>query len=359
LETKVRAEPFRRSARISLFLALGTVAGCCTFLERAVKGPQQSNREKAEVSAAIAAGCPTPRKLGMNDIFNSAVDSTSVDTEARRAAGEVHDAAANYRDAIVNVVDNIKPEEERAVGQATALNVISQRGGLLLDQPLVDYVNEVANLVAQQGARLPAHKTGAPRTLARRFFVGVVANPDPNAWSAPGGYIVVTSGLMRILSSESELAFVLGHEIAHIDNEDGLTALKISLRARAIGRGVIDPASARNISLSDSGVFAHVVDAMADVMLAKGLGKTAEERADRTGVGYAFAAGYDAQGADRVFATLDAAGLKGASFSNYDSPKARRARIADLLESHSGGRIGAERYEAAILRLETASLAAH
>ena len=43
----------------------------------------------------------------------------------------------------------------------------------------------------------------------------LVNNSELNAFCMPGGKIVVYEGLMKIISSDDELAVVLGHEVAH------------------------------------------------------------------------------------------------------------------------------------------------
>ena len=45
----------------------------------------------------------------------------------------------------------------------------------------------------------------------------VIAAPLPNAFALPGGQVLVTAGMMDFVRSDSELAEVIGHEIAHID----------------------------------------------------------------------------------------------------------------------------------------------
>ncbi len=57
------------------------------------------------------------------------------------------------------------------------------------------------------------------------FRVSVLDQSTPNAFALPGGRIVVTSGLLESVSSESELAFVLGHEIGHFKQRDHLRGL--------------------------------------------------------------------------------------------------------------------------------------
>lgn len=61
------------------------------------------------------------------------------------------------------------------------------------------------------------------------FRVAIAPSDDANAMALPGGWIVVTGGLLEAVSSENELAFVLGHELGHFRNRDHL---------RGLGRGV-------------------------------------------------------------------------------------------------------------------------
>jgi len=53
----------------------------------------------------------------------------------------------------------------------------------------------------------------------------VVAEPEPNAFAMPGGTLVFTSALMNMLESDRGLAFVLAHEIGHLDGRDSIEAL--------------------------------------------------------------------------------------------------------------------------------------
>jgi len=73
--------------------------------------------------------------------------------------------------------------------------------------------------------RLAAHWPAAPYA----FEVGVLDDETPNAIALPGGRILVTRGLLEVVESENELAFVLGHELGHFRHRDHL---------RRLGRGV-------------------------------------------------------------------------------------------------------------------------
>jgi beta-barrel assembly-enhancing protease len=60
--------------------------------------------------------------------------------------------------------------------------------------------------------------------------IGVVEAETPNAFALPGGQLLVTRALLKQAGSENELAFVLGHELAHAAGRDPL---------RALGRGLL------------------------------------------------------------------------------------------------------------------------
>ncbi len=61
------------------------------------------------------------------------------------------------------------------------------------------------------------------------FAVGVLETDAINAMALPGGTILVTKGLLDIVESENELAFVLAHEIGHFHNRDALKSLSRGL----------------------------------------------------------------------------------------------------------------------------------
>ena len=48
----------------------------------------------------------------------------------------------------------------------------------------------------------------------------MIDTPEVNAFAAPGGYILITRGLYELLSTDSELAAALAHEISHCVQRD-------------------------------------------------------------------------------------------------------------------------------------------
>lgn len=61
--------------------------------------------------------------------------------------------------------------------------------------------------------------------LPYRLQIHLIENDHFNAVAYPGGHIIVFTGLLRVVSSENELAYVLGHEMGHYANRDHLRGL--------------------------------------------------------------------------------------------------------------------------------------
>ena len=132
---------------------------------------------------------------------------------------------------------------------------------------------------------------------------GIVETSDVNGFSMPGGYVLITRGMFEKMRSESELAGVLAHEIAHVVHKDHLAALQTSLRnSAATGFSEYATGSAGLGSL----VKAAIINAGKD-MLTRGLNKDDEFDADRMGVVIAARAGFSPFGLVGVLQTLSAA----------------------------------------------------
>lgn len=177
----------------------------------------------------------------------------------------------------------LKPDsvdDEVQIGRQVSGNLLGA-SPLVKDARLQHYVNQVGRWVALQSER---------PDLPWQF--GVIDSTDINAFSAPGGYVFITKGLYKKLNSESELAGVLGHEIAHIVRKHQLKILKqsqwIGLGADALGREVKGQDAIQNLIGSGAEIMSRKLD------------KNAEFEADRMGMVLAARAGYDAYGLPTV-----------------------------------------------------------
>jgi len=323
------------------------------------------------VNAALLLGCINGSLLGSKKttankpIANASPGATPVDTpnpgEFGRAVKNLKSSFTGLANASGNAIDSIGPEDERAIGQAAAINIIQQSGGLVLEQGLVTYVNAVANHVALQGRRVVAGKDGVVRLEARRFFVGVLADDSLNAYALPGGYILLTRGLLQNMTCESDLAWALGHEIAHIDNEDGLKALKLAVGGAAFGKelaqfGATKP-EGEVVTFKNPDFFAKVADKLTDISFKFGLGREDERNADSQGLMYSTAAGYDAQAAKRVLDLLATNPAKRKLFKSHDEPAVRLQLLNKQIGGLSAGKLGIDRYDrGCIQRLEASAV---
>lgn len=257
-------------------------------------------------------------------------------------------------------IEEINAEDERALGEAVALRIVAnttkdgQPSGLLLsDRDLAAYVAMVGNLVALHGERQIFPPRTTPRIKARRFVFSILDTDQVGAYSTPGGYVFVTRGLLEKLESESELAWVLGHEISHVDHEDGLSALKADLATRTAMGSLADSLKGTpkgQSAFKNQEFFDAVADRFYDLYDRTGLNRDVELRADKTGAEYATAAGYDGAGAARALDHLNLGHSIG-GFMTHGSAKERLESVGDLV--NKPGKTGAERYDrTALARLE-------
>ncbi len=177
--------------------------------------------------------------------------------------------------------------EATETGQAMVQQVFS-RGMPWGDSSLNEYVNRLGqNLARSSGSQ-------------QVFSFYVVYNPQVNAQSFPGGYIVINSGVISLAANEAELASVLSHEIAHDNSCDWRTG-----------------PSKGNLFELIALVPTVMLGGPAGIVIAAGTGwaataararssRSAEERADDLAVKYLVRAGYDPRAAEQFFERLQA-----------------------------------------------------
>lgn len=208
-------------------------------------------------------------------------------------------------------------EKEAALGRQLAAEVEQQ--AKLVDDPVInEYVNRVGqNIVLHSDAKVP-------------FTIKVIDTDEVNAFALPGGYFFVNKGLILAAENESELAGVMAHEIAHVaarhamENQGKASAMNYGMLAGMIfGGGIIS-----NVLYNGGGILGS----LGMLKFSRG----AEEEADRLGVQYLYAAGYDPNGMATMFEKLAAQNKKkpGAvarMFSSHPQPTNRREASVALV----------------------------
>lgn len=129
----------------------------------------------------------------------------------------------------------------------------------------------------------------APETWPWRVVFVTLDSPEPNAFAVEGA-VAVTTGLLALLKSDDELAAAIGHELGHITL--GHVEPKVTVGGvikGILGLGVLVPAE---IALPGSG---QLIGALVQGVSNR-FNRDQERDADRLGVRYAAAAGYDPRG---------------------------------------------------------------
>jgi predicted Zn-dependent protease len=246
------------------------------------------------------------------------------------------DTGKNIREA----TRDVNEKEEAQIGAEYAA-VLLGTGPLLANAEVERYVNRVGRWLSLNSERPDLN-----------WQFGVLDTGTVNAFSTPGGYVLISRGLLERLRNESELAGVLAHEVAHVVKKHHLAAIKK-------GKGMEAGANILSMYLDQQRSAAakeKLVSGMKEVML-RGLDKDDEFEADRMGVVIAARAGYDPYGLPSVVQMLQASNPKDSDlalmFETHPDPGAR----LDALDRAMGARLDkfarqpqlAERY-AAVMR---------
>jgi predicted Zn-dependent protease len=255
------------------------------------------------VAAVLAAALPAAAQFDFGRIINKTIETTKKFQEANK---------------------EFSTEDEIQLGNGITAGVLGA-SKLHPDQGMQRYVNRVGKWVAMHSDRpeLP-------------WSFGVIDTETINAFAMPGGTILISSGLLRRLGSESELAGALAHEIAHVVKKHQLSAIQSTLNSdvwagigkeaagQAIGRrggdafGLKSAAAGIGVDVVKNGAFLRPLD--------RGM----EYEADRLGVVIAARSGYDPYGLVAVLQMLAQAKGDGSGAAIFDTHPAAVDRIAEL-----------------------------
>lgn len=121
---------------------------------------------------------------------------------------------------IDEIVDHVSPEMEMAIFESIGQDLELQQN---IDKSPA-FIAAEKRMQALLADLLVCSDVGQPIRLVFQD------SNTPNAFAAPGGNMVVLSGLLNYVESENGLAFVIAHEIGHFKNRDHL---------RGLGRGLV------------------------------------------------------------------------------------------------------------------------
>jgi len=168
----------------------------------------------------------------------------------------------------------ISKKKEVEIGRTADKQIILQYG-IYQNKILQLYINKI-------GQKLVSKLTN---TEFKNYHFKLVDSSEINAFALPGGYIYVTRGLLAALNNESELAAVIGHEIAHVLFHHGAKNMIRSIGAQifAIGGAIASPKNAGTWLAISTAMFQQIN---------MGYGREAELESDSQGMMNSVEAGY-------------------------------------------------------------------
>lgn len=207
----------------------------------------------------------------------------------------------------------LSPEQEIALGYKSAPEMAAQMGGLSRNR-------EATALVQRIGERLARQSIAAKSPY--KFSFNVLADPKTiNAFALPGGPIFITEGLLRALSTEGQVAGVLGHEIGHVIARHSSERLaKQQLTQGLLGALVVGTGDYTTAQIG------QVVGGMINMKY----GREDELESDALGIRIMAEAGYDPRAMINVMETLAKAsgGSRQPEFmATHPAPENRAERI--------------------------------
>ena len=236
----------------------------------------------------------------------------------------------------------LSPEQEVALGLDAAPALADQFGGEVTNPPeLHRYVLAVGNKVAGSvGGKTPWV-----------FDFHVLRDPNTvNAFALPGGQIFITQALLEQLTSEAQLAAVLGHEVGHVIERHGSE----HMAKQELSQYFVTAVGVAGSDDYRSGQYSAMLASWVASMVNMKYGRDDELESDRLGVKYMTAAGYEGSEMIKLMEVLQrAGGGRGQSefFSSHPNPENRTGKIEALLKEtgRSGGEVGTEEYRKNVL----------
>jgi predicted Zn-dependent protease len=197
----------------------------------------------------------------------------------------VADGITTMSDAIGKAAEEITPSQEYYIGRAVAANILGKYE-LYFNPTVESYLNSICQAIVINSDKPELYKG---------YYVAILDSEEINAFATSGGHILITRGLLQCTASEDALAAVIAHEVAHIQLQHNIKAIKSSRATNAI---LATASSAIKISgkeelieLTDA--FGESVNEVVNSLVNSGYSQEQEFQADKTALNLMLNAGYN------------------------------------------------------------------
>jgi predicted Zn-dependent protease len=219
--------------------------------------------------------------------------------------------------AIDRAREDITPEEEYYIGRTVGASILTNYPVYWDNQDFTHYINQICKTIAINSV-WPEIYNG--------YHAAILNSPEINAFATSGGHIFITQGLLACADSEDTLAAVIAHEIAHIQLQHSIQAIKNSRIADAF-----------MVPLSEAiSIFDESVNEIVDTLVISGYSQEQEFEADAYALDILASAGYDPESLHTMLQILqkNQPDHPGGFNATHPAPEERIKRIQKLLKTY-------------------------
>lgn len=288
------------------------------------------------VAASMIGGCADGGSGGAQLGQIAGAVGSVVGTQIGGVAGQIVEATASTVQAAGTEQASLGFAGEREAAKGFDAKIV--KSGKLVDDPVAQaYLDSIVR-------NLSPNRKNPQFTITAR----IINDPAFNAFTPGGGYLYINSGLISGLENEAQLAMVIAHEIAHID-EGHISNTRLT-NVAAQGAGRFAEIGLEYLGLGGgAGRLAGTGAGLGIKALQNTFSRSQETEADKTGFDTLVASGYDARQASRTFEIIGAAGgpenkLTNALFSSHPMSVERQQALSALSLGHGQGKHGGRDY---------------
>lgn len=213
---------------------------------------------------------------------------TSVGVATGRISTEQADSINRSATAVGKAFEKLTPEQEYFIGRSVAATILAS---------YKPFDNTAATIYLNTLGKALALSSEKPETFGGWHFM-IMDTDEINAFATPGGFILVSRGMLRCCRNEDELAAVLAHEVGHVQLEHGLRAIKKSRWTSAFT--ILGAETAKNLGgqqLAElTTAFEGAITDVTSEMVNSGYARSLEYEADAAAIPLMRRVGYNPSG---------------------------------------------------------------
>lgn len=261
----------------------------------------------------LAPGCSTVAQVG-----------TSIGTAAGVLTPEQAASINRSAEAVEKTFQDITPEQEYYIGRSVAATVL---------KTYKPYNNAAANEYLNLLGQTLAMASDKPETFGGYHFL-ILDSDEINAFSAPGGLVMISRGMIRCCKNEDALAAVVAHEIGHVQNQHGLRAIRKGRLTSALT--ILAMEAGKNLggqNLAEvTKAFEGSISDITSTLMNSGYARATEFEADRSAVVIMNRVGYNPEALVDMLGQMEK-NLKPGGLDFAKTHPAPEVRIAEVHKS--------------------------